>query len=227
VDRTQDKNASHRRWRSCFSAERVGTIARMSIKAIIFDLGGVILRTEDQAPRTALGARHGLSYYDLSMQVLDGEDSRTAQVGGMSSAEFWDAASAKYGMAHPAFRDEFFAGDQLDWELIAAIRGLRGKYKTALLSNAFDDLRELISNDWKFHDAFDVMVVSAEVKMMKPDPRIYTYTIGLLSVEPGEAVFIDDVPANIDAAHKVGLHGVRFSSRQQALSDLHALLGSN
>lgn len=199
----------------------------MSIKAIIFDLGGVILRTEDQAPRTALGARHGLSYYDLSMQVFDGPESRTAQVGGMSSGEFWNAASAKYDMERAAFMDEFFRGDQLDHELITTIRSFRGKYKTALLSNAFDDLRGLIENDWKFHDAFDVIVVSAEVKMMKPDPRIYTHTIGLLGVKPAEAAFIDDVPANIDAAHRVGLHGVRFSSRQQALSDLHALLDSN
>jgi epoxide hydrolase-like predicted phosphatase len=199
----------------------------MSIKAIIFDLGGVILRTEDQAPRSALGARYGLSYYDLSMQVFDGPESRSAQVGGITSREFWDAASAKYDMEHPDFMDEFFRGDQLDWELISVIRDLHGKYKTALLSNAFDDLRGLIENDWKFHDAFDVIVVSAEVKMMKPDPRIYTHTIGLLEVEPSEAVFVDDVPANIEAAQKTGIHGVRFRSRQQALADLQAFLDHN
>lgn len=198
----------------------------MTIKAIIFDLGGVILRTEDQAPRTALGARHGLSYYDLSMQVFDGPESRTAQVGGISSREFWDAASAKYDMVHPAFMDEFFAGDQLDWEIINVLRGSRSKYKTALLSNAFDDLRGLVT-DWKFHDAFDVIVVSAEVKMMKPDLRIYTHTLGLLGVEAQEAVFVDDMPANVEAAQKVGLHAIRFTSRQQALADLQTLLDSN
>lgn len=193
------------------------------IEAIIFDLGGVILRTEDQGPRTALGARHGLSYYDLSMQVFDGPESRTAQVGGMTASEFWEAASTKYGMVHPAFMDEFFKGDQLDYELIDAIRGFRGKYKTALLSNAFDDLREL-TETWKFNDAFDVIVVSAEVKMMKPDARIYTHTLGLLGVEAANSVFIDDLPANVAAAQATGMHAIRFTSRQQALADLQALL---
>ena len=72
--------------------------------------------------------------------------------------------------------------------------------------------------------AFHHIVISAEVGMMKPEQRIYEHTLEKVGVAPGEAVFIDDMPDNIAAAKAVGMHGIRFVSREQALAELEALL---
>lgn len=197
----------------------------MGIEAIIFDLGGVIMRTEDQAPRADLAKRLGLSYRDLATQVFDGPESRRAQLGEMTAQAFWDGASATHKMPSKDFVDSFFRGDQIDQVLIENIRKLRTKYKTGLLSNAFSDLRYWIEEEWKFADAFVDMVISAEVKMAKPDPAIYAHALRQLDVQPSATVFVDDLPVNVEAAEKIGMHGILFKSRDQALLDLNDLLG--
>ncbi len=197
----------------------------MSIEAVIWDMGGVIMRTEDPGPRTALAGQVGLDYKDLTQRVLLGEISDRAQLGALSAEEFWKRAGALYNMVPEKFMAEFFGGDQIDYELVGEIRKLRRRYKTGLLSNAYSDLRKWIE-EWKITDAFDTLVVSAEVKMMKPDPAIYAYTLKQMGVQPHASVFIDDVPANIEAARTAGMQGILFTSRQQAMADLHAILGA-
>ena len=118
---------------------------------------------------------------------------------------------------------EFFRGDIIDQELVQSIRRLRARYKTGLLCNAFSDLRYWIS-EWKIDDAFDHMPISAEVNLMKPDLAIYSLAAKHLGITPQEAIFIDDVAANIQGAQQVGMHGIQFTSREQTLGDLQALL---
>ena len=61
---------------------------------------------------------------------------------------------------------------------------------------------------------------------MKPDLAIYSLAIKHLGVEAQEAVFIDDVPANIKGAKQVGMKGILFTSREQTLTELQAILES-
>jgi HAD superfamily hydrolase (TIGR01509 family) len=73
-------------------------------------------------------------------------------------------------------------------------------------------------------DAFDEIVISAEVHMVKPDPRIYLHTLQRLGVGPRQAVFIDDMPRNVEGARSQGLHAVQFRGPAQARSDLERIL---
>ena len=73
-------------------------------------------------------------------------------------------------------------------------------------------------------DAFDALVISAEEKMMKPDPRIYQLALDRLDVRADEAIFLDDVQVNIEACNALGMHGVHFTSSEQAQRDIRALL---
>lgn len=196
------------------------------IEAIIFDMGGVIMRTQDHAPRRALAERLGLGYEELALGIFDGPQSLRAQLGEITAEDFWKAAGAMYGMEPQALMAEFFKGDIIDHELVAAIRSYRARYKTGLLSNSFSDLRYWMTEDWKIADAFHQIVVSAEVKMRKPDPAIYAYALAQLGVHPQTAVFVDDLAVNIEAAQKVGLHAIQFSTREQTLAELQTLLGA-
>ncbi|MPN62198.1 hypothetical protein SDC9_209945 [bioreactor metagenome] len=60
--------------------------------------------------------------------------------------------------------------------------------------------------------------------MAKPDPAIYHYILDLMQVKPEEAIFLDDFERNIIAANQVGIHGVRFLNRDQAMKDILAIL---
>jgi FMN phosphatase YigB (HAD superfamily) len=71
-----------------------------------------------------------------------------------------------------ALREEFFGGDVLDRELLDVVRTLRPGRRTGLISNAWADTRDYIVRN-RFDDAFDLLVISAEVGLLKPDPLIY------------------------------------------------------
>ena len=198
----------------------------MTIKAVFFDLGGVIVRTEFQAPRQQLAERLRMEYDDLDKLVFNSDSGLKAAMGEITSAEHW--ASVLKRLKRPAselsvIRDEFFAGDIIDRTLVEYIRSLRGKYKTGLISNAWSDLRDFVVRE-KFDDAFDNMVISAEVGTMKPEPRIFQIALEQFGVKPKEAIFVDDFYINIEGCEKVGIKGIHFQDAESTLKQLKKLL---
>jgi epoxide hydrolase-like predicted phosphatase len=198
----------------------------MSIKAVFFDLGGVILRTEFQAPRQQLAERLGMDYDDLSKIVFDSESGLRASLGEISADEHWISVLSRLKRPDSelsAIREEFFAGDIVDRTLVEYIRSLHGKYKTGLISNAWSDLRDFIVRE-KFDDAFDKMIISAEVGAAKPEPKIFQIALEQFGVKPKEAIFVDDFLPNIKGCEKVGIKGLHFKDPETALQQLKQLL---
>ncbi len=74
----------------------------MKVRAVFFDLGGVILRTEYQAPREHLAERLNTTYEDLDHIVFASETSRLASVGTLTTAQHWASVIARLG--RPASR---------------------------------------------------------------------------------------------------------------------------
>ena len=199
----------------------------MTISAVIWDLGGVLLRTEDMTSRQALADRMEIPREKLEDMVFDNESGDRAQLGEISVDEHWENIRQQLGLDASGiseFRRQFWDGDRLDVALVDYIRRLRGNYKTGLLSNAFSDLRQIVTAMLNFSDAFDEMVISAEVHMMKPDPRIYQYALQKLGVAAQEAVFIDDIRLNVEGARSQGLHAIHFRTAAQTRADLERLL---
>ena len=198
----------------------------MSVRAVFFDLGGVIIRTDYQAPREHLAERLKTTYEDLNRIVFDSESSRQASVGAISTEAHWNAVTHRLGRPlseAKAIRQEFFAGDVIDLGLLAFIRSLRPRYKTGVISNAWPDLRQDLIEK-RVDDAFDALIISAEVGIMKPEPKIFQIAIEKLGVSAHEAAFVDDTPVNVDAARSLGMQGILFREPRRALSDLKELL---
>jgi len=199
------------------------------IKAVFFDLGGVLVRTEFEAPRQHLAERLSMEYEDLVKLVFESPSSVKASYGKISDKEHW--AEVIKRLRRPAsetetIREEFFAGDVVDRELIAYAHSLRPRYFVGLISNAWPDLRDYIASQ-KFDDAFDHMIISGEVGVMKPESEIYQIALEQAGVSPNEAVFIDDFYENIEGCQEVGMHGIHFREPQQALAELRKLLDGN
>jgi glucose-1-phosphatase len=199
----------------------------MKVRAVIFDLGGVLVRTEDRRPRAELARRLGMTYDDLSRLVFESDSARLATIGKTTTREHWESVRLALGLSadeFPSVRSGFWGGDALDARLVGYIRSLRPRFKTGLLSNAWDNLRQVITHTWKIADAFDDIVISAETGMAKPDPRIYELAVQRLGLPAGETIFVDDFLHNIEAAQQVGLHGILFSNPHQVRQELDRLL---
>jgi len=200
------------------------------IKTVIFDLGGVLVRTEDKGPRAALAAKYDMSYSDLSALVYGCESAEMATRGQKTAEEHKETVLYDLGLppgTFPAFGKDFWAGDSLDRHLVDFIVGLKANYKTALLSNAWDDLREMLINQWKIDEIFDEIFISAELGEAKPDPEIFDIVIKSLGQNPAELIFIDDFPENIVAAREAGMNAVQFLNREQILEELGEYLNSD
>lgn len=198
------------------------------IQAVIWDLGGVLARTNDRRPRSELARRLGISYEELDDVVFHSSSALQASLGEISTGQHWANVyqTLDWPLEHQQeFQDLFWGGDSIDQQLVATIRGLKPAYKTGLLSNNWPNLRRLIKDRWKIGDAFDDLVISAEVGLMKPDPRIYQLAMERLDVQPAQAIFVDDFPENIQAAQQAGWHTILFQNPDQARSDLNSLLG--
>ena len=199
----------------------------MTIRAVLWDMGGVLIRTEDRRSRDRLAERFGLTSSEIEELVYGHEAGKKAQRGEVSYEAHWEYLALELSLSPvevKEFQRAFWGGDKLDIELINYIRALHGRYKTGVLSNAFDDVRHMIQDVWKIADAFDELIISAEVGVMKPDPRIYQIALEKLGVAAQEAVFIDDFDHNVNAARAVKLHAIRFRNSLQVRADLNALL---
>jgi epoxide hydrolase-like predicted phosphatase len=93
--------------------------------------------------------------------------------------------------------------------------------RTALLSNSWGN--DYPRDGWE--EMFDVVVISGEVGMRKPDAEIFEHTLGELGLTAPECVFVDDLPHNVDAAVAMGFVGVRHSAYAKTAQELEALFG--
>jgi len=198
------------------------------IRAVIFDLGGVILRTDDPGPRTALAERLGKTYAELDEIVFANPVSQAGERGLAAPEEVWAEVARLLSLPSGEVgqvRREFFAGDQVDMALVELIQGLRGRYLTALLSNHWiADMPRFLREELHVPDIFDLVISSAAIGLAKPDPQIFNLVLERLGVAPGEAVFVDDNLANIQAAGQMGIHAVRFFNLGQLRRDLQAFV---
>jgi epoxide hydrolase-like predicted phosphatase len=196
------------------------------IKAIVWDIGGVLMRTEDPTPRAELAAELGLRREELVELVFGGEQGRQAQIGALTQKELWDFVRSELKLEsddYPDLERRFFGGDILDRKLVDFVRTLKPAYKTGIISNAWSELPDILE-EWGILDAFDVVVGSGDEGVMKPDPRIFQIALDQLSVAPEESVFVDDFIENVESARNLGMQAVHFESREQTLRELQKLL---
>jgi putative hydrolase of the HAD superfamily len=71
---------------------------------------------------------------------------------------------------------------------------------------------------------FDELIISAKVGMVKPDPRIFHLAVERLRVQPAEAIFIDDIEENVEAARGEGLIAIQYQDTQKTIDELNRFL---
>jgi len=200
---------------------------RKEINAVIFDMGGVLLKTENPAPRKALAARFGVTRMELEAFIFMSETSLRSEVGELSDKDHWENALRHFNQPvnnYLAVYDEYFSGDAIDQELLGFVVSLKSDYQVGLLSNAWMNARTLLDKHFNFIDVFDVSVFSSEVGIRKPDQAIFKLMLEKMGVKAENAVFIDDMPLNVEGAISAGLHAIRYTDTPQIKNALKIML---
>jgi putative hydrolase of the HAD superfamily len=149
-------------------------------------------------------------------------------LGQASLEEVWTWLADHLGLSPEelaALKRDFWAGDRLDRELCDYIWGLRSRYRTGMLSNNWARDGRAMAQELGIANCFDIFVTSAEVGVMKPDPRIYYVALERLGVSPPQAIFVDDFIENVDAARQLGMQGIHFADPERARGQLEEWLG--
>jgi len=184
------------------------------IKAIVWDIGGVLSRFEDQSWHQKWESYLDLSPGQLEEVIFDNQQSAIATVGQTTPAEVWESVGKRFGLSAEqlaTLQVEFWKGSEWDADLFDYIRSsLKGRYKLGVLSDAWLGSRDRVK-EWINYDVFDVIMFSAEEGIRKPNPRMYQRMLSRLGVEASEAIFIDDHKDNVEGARAVGMYGIHFT----------------
>jgi FMN phosphatase YigB (HAD superfamily) len=207
----------------------------MPIRAVMFDIGGVLeVIPEGGDPATRFPALD--EEWERRLGVPAGHLTRCYEAiaaDGAFGRRTYDEWCARFRASSGMSPDDFDGYMAAFWdiymgnpneELIAYFRGLRPRYRTAILSNSFVGAREQEEGRYGFTSMVDLAIYSHEEGVRKPDPRIYALASERLGIPPGEIIFLDDLPENIDAARVSGFQAVLFTSTPRAIADIEALL---
>lgn len=199
----------------------------MSIRAVVFDIGGILEITPD---------RGVTQKWETLLHLEPGElDERMAsfwtagELGKCSEEQVQQGLREILGM-NQAQVDAFWQDlweeylGEPNVELISYFRSLRPRYRTALLSNSFVGARRREEEHYHFSELADPIIYSHEVGVAKPDPRIYALTWERLGVQPSEMIFLDDSQRAVVAARELGIHAILFRDNAQAIADIQACL---
>jgi epoxide hydrolase-like predicted phosphatase len=196
-------------------------MSQRAVDAVIFDLGGVIMknggprdftrRYPDHDPAVVAEIVMGPHHLDTDHQWhrLERGEITMAECRALTK-EMLDAAGivATVPAAAPAAGGGAF-NFQLNEEMVAFIHDLKSAgLPIGILTNNVKEFREMWWPLMDFDSVFDTIVDSHEVKMRKPNPAIYHLTMERIGATPGRTAFLDDLRANVDAANAIGMHGV-------------------
>jgi len=194
---------------------------------VVFDLGKVLL---DWSPRyfyEPLFAGDEARLDHFLDHVVNGE-----WIVQMDAGKPADQAIAEHQRSHPEYAAQIAVWKE-GWstmlrgeipgtvEILAELRS-RG-VRLYALTNFSTETFPVARRRFAFLDWFEHVVVSGELGLVKPDPRIYAHAIERCRLDPPRTVFIDDMPANVEVGRASGLHALHFTGPEKLRAELVAL----
>ena len=185
------------------------------LKAIVLDIGGVVLRTEDRSARQALEKKYNLPPGGADVLVFKSPIAAESTIGKVKPEKIWQNVADKLSLSPEvliAFQQSFWQGDQIDHELINFLQSLRSRYTTAFLTNAWKDARETLAQHYSLFEGktVDYLLISSELGVAKPDPKIFDILSKTINVRYDQILFVDDFIENIEAAKALGIHTIHY-----------------
>jgi putative hydrolase of the HAD superfamily len=176
------------------------------MKAIILDMYGVIVKQtgDDFVPYVQQ------TFPDLSIEEIHTPWFK-ADIGELTSLEVWEAIGFKGDLEK--IEKEYLDTIELSDGFINFIEKAKNKYKLAIISNDSSRWSKYLRNKLDLNKYFDVISISGDLKIQKPDVRIFLLTTEKLGLNAEDCIYIDDREGNLEAAKKLGMKPVLLNSR--------------
>jgi putative hydrolase of the HAD superfamily len=200
--------------------------AQSGYRGLLVDWGGVMTTNVFDAFR-AFCEEVGLEPDAVGERFRSDRTSRELLVdletGSLSEEEFEPRFAEILGVPAPGLIDRLFAGGVNDQAMQTAVARARGAgVRTGLISNSWGTRRydrELLAQ------LFDGVVISGEIGIRKPTPEIYERGAQAIELQPGDCVFVDDLPFNLPPAAELGMATVHHVDSRRTIDELERLLG--
>jgi len=196
----------------------------INIKAVIFDNHGVLTRSNGEGGYKKIATFLGVS--DESVKTAIAKQNICFDLGEITTDEFLERVleDTEAKRTLDEFKKFYISCYEPKEDVRKLARELSKHFKVALLANAGHAFDECHKN-CGFEKIFgENIFVSAKLRMMKPDKKIFEHVLNKLQVQSEEAVLIDDKSEFIDAALRLGMSAIQFKSREQVEKDLESML---
>jgi epoxide hydrolase-like predicted phosphatase len=201
------------------------------IKCLIFDLGGVIVYLDFSNFYNKIITQSPINKPQTPIMLEFFRQSDIYHQGNMTDDEFYQLACEILQVCMLDKSEFFYAFNSIisgfNEDVIELLRKLRyiNKYKILALSNINASHWDIIlkTRKWDFIEYFDELILSHEVHMMKPDPKLFEYAIEKAGCKPEEILYIDDGLNNIRVAAKLGIIGINFTTTEDLVKELQNL----
>jgi putative hydrolase of the HAD superfamily len=199
------------------------------IKGVILDIGGVVLpyaeleEPHDQKWERLLNQGPG----SIAKRIWSHDNAKRAGTGQMQYSEFQRWIGKELGLGSELLRqwhESQWASVEFDPLIADWIQSLRKRVRIAFCSNTWSDDRRELNARFGLQALADVMVLSGEEGISKPDPRIYQVTLDRLDLAAQDTVFVDDRSENVEAAVLIGMQGVVRQATDQMMHDVEELV---
>ena len=198
----------------------------MNIRAVVFDVGGVLHTSraehiaQDIINTLGISQEQYLLAYDQLMPRFN--------LGEITEQEFWQQFITLTKASQPLPTESLWGREfarlyQVNDDVLHIVANLKNQGLTvAILSNTIDP-HATINRQRGLYAPFEIIILSHEVGLAKPDPKIYEVAQKQLQVSAAETVFVDDREENITAAIKLGINGILFQDAHHLVADLAEL----
>ncbi len=197
------------------------------LRAVLFDFGGVLATEGFRDGLMAIALRHELDPAKVHQLGMDAIYDTGYITGRGSEADFWAMMRDKGGIVESdeELTKEIINRFAIRPKMIAAVRQLRRDgFITAILSDQTDWLERLDRRD-RFFGEFDRVFNSFHLGKGKRDPSVFTDVAEALGISLHEALFVDDMPGNVERAISQGMQGIIFEDEERCLARLEQLFG--
>lgn len=192
----------------------------MTIKAIVFDIGGVLVKKIYRKLIEEISSRYNIDLEELKSFASPEWKEKTMQ-GKITEAEHFEHIAKHFNIL---LTKEQAEKDLRKIEIIndvwLIINKLEGKYKLAILSDQGKLGAKIREEALQLSKRFDPILYSCDVGVNKPDPKIFKLFLEKINLPANECIFIDDFEENIEAARKEGMEAILFKDPEQLKQDL-------
>ncbi|MFX0004050.1 MAG: HAD family hydrolase [Candidatus Hermodarchaeota archaeon] len=202
----------------------------MKVKAIIFDLGGVLIDLDFSNFYNQIIIQSPLNKPQTPIMLEFFRQSDMYHQGNMTDDEFYQLACDLLQVCMLDQSDFFNAFNSIISgynakvvEIIKEIRELN-QYKLIALSNVNSSHWDyILRKNWSFIGWFDELILSHETHLIKPNPKVFEYAIKKAGCKPKQILYIDDGLNNIRSAKELGINCIKFTNSEELLEELKRL----